>query len=145
MTYVVDWGLEGNEVRVATGEELDAALDQAEAYATEHGPVAVDVFPDDGQDGSEPDYVPYGMVIGVGHAERSFAVYVGEPAGGVAVDPALPAWGESVTFDYGGEPTPYAPEQLRLTPGQAREVAAEYVRTGGRPVEVAWETGEQAG
>jgi hypothetical protein len=93
----------------------------------------VDISPAD-----DEHEVPYGLQIGIGPAERSFAVYVGEPAGGLGYDRDLPEWASIIVFDYGGEPTEYGPDMLRLTPAQGRHLAREYVHTGRRPTTVAW-------
>lgn len=138
MTYVVDWGRDDNETPVSTVDELDAVLDQIGQQAAQHGPIAVDVFPDDDQDGTEPDYVPYGLEIGIGYPDRSYVSYTGEPASGFAYDPDLPPLEDTRTYNYGGEPAWYDPEHTRITPQQARDAAREYVRTGQRPACVRW-------
>ena len=71
------------------------------------------------------------------HPGRADA-FIGHPAGALGYDPHLPPTHASIIFDYGGEPTPYDPNWLRLTPTQARQLAREYVRTGRRPTTVAW-------
>jgi Immunity protein Imm1 len=134
--YVVGWGRDDTQptgqgqVPVGSVAELDAVLDEIEATGIVY---VVDICPDD--DDREG---PYGLQIGVGPIERSFAVYIGEPAGGLGCNPDLPEWHSSITFDYGGEPTEYGPDRLRLTAAQVRQLARTYVRTGEQPTTVAW-------
>lgn len=137
MTYLIGWGRDDsqptgqNEVAITTPEELDSVLDEIEATGR---PYLVDITPaDDDHD------VPYGLQIGVGPTPRSFAIYIGEPAGGIGYDLHLPAIDTSIVFDAGGEPTPYDPQRLRLTPDQARTAAREYVRTRQRPTYINWD------
>jgi len=136
VSYLVEWGRDDtqptgtHQLTVNTVEELDTVLDYIEQAGVAQ---IVDISPaDDHQD------VPYGLQIGIGPITRSFAVYIGHPAGALGYDPHLPPTHASIIFDYGGEPTPYDPNWLRLTPTQARQLAREYVRTGRRPTSVAW-------
>jgi hypothetical protein len=121
-SYVIGWGRDDTqptrprEVPVTSVAELDAVLDEIEAAGTAY---LVDISPAD-----DDHEVPYGLQIGIGPIERSFAVYIGEPAGGLGDDPELPECHSSITFDHGGEPTEYGPDQLRLTPAQVRQLAA---------------------
>jgi hypothetical protein len=119
-----------NETVVNDTDELDAVLDR---IARAGIPQLVDISPLD-----DTHSVPYGLQIGVGTADRSFAIYIGQPAGGVGYDPDLSPPPASTRFDAGGEPTDYHPEQLRLTPEQVRQAAREYVATGQRPTNVSW-------
>ncbi len=120
-----------HRVTVNTVEELDTVLDRVEQAAVAH---VVDISPAD-----DDHQVPYGLQIGVGPIPRSFAVYIGHPAGALGYDPHLPPASAGIIFDYAGEPTPYDPNWLRLTPAQARQLAREYVRNGQRPTTVAWQ------
>jgi hypothetical protein len=136
MTYLIGWGRDDSqptgqhETAINTVDELDAVLDRIEQAGI---PQLVDISPAD----DEHD-VPYGLQIGIGPVERSFAVYIGDPAGGAGYDPQLPPAATSIRFDSGGEPTDYSPDQLRLTPDQVRQVAREYVHTGHRPSSISW-------
>jgi hypothetical protein len=136
MTYLIGWGRDDSqptgqhEAAVSGPGELDAVLDHIEQAGI---PQLVDISPVD----DEHD-VPYGLQIGVGTVDRSFAVYIGEPAGGAGYDPYLPPAPDSIRFDVGGEPTDYNPDQLRLTAAQVRQAAREYVSTGRRPTSISW-------
>lgn len=88
MRYVVGWGRDDTqhsgqpEVVVAGADELDAVLDRIQRAGI---PQMVDISPaDDDHD------VPYGLQIGVGTTDHSFALYIGQPTGGVGYDPSLP-------------------------------------------------------
>jgi Immunity protein Imm1 len=136
MSYLVGWGRDDAqpggqyEVVVNDTDELDLVLDR---IAQAGVPQMVDIVPSD-----DAHPIPYGLQIGLGTNDRSFAVYFGEPAGGVGYDPDLPPAPASIRFDYGGEPTDYDPDQLRLTPEQVRQAAREYVATGQRPTNISW-------
>jgi Immunity protein Imm1 len=136
MTYLVGWGRDDtqpsgqHETVVHDADELDAVLDRIERAGI---PQLVDISPSD-----DAHAIPYGLQIGVGTTDRSFAIYIGQPAGGVGYDPDLPPAPGSICFDAGGEPTDYPPGKLRLTPHQVRQAAREYVATGQRPTNLSW-------
>lgn len=133
VTYRMGWG-RGNRCEVATADALDAVLDRVETQRSPDGvPFKVDIVRDD------PDGFPVGLQLGIGHNDRSFVLYIGDPASGYAYEAALELWPDDLVFDYGGQPTEYLPEETRVTPAMAREVARVYVRTGERPTCVTWD------
>ncbi|GIL32038.1 Imm1 family immunity protein [Actinocatenispora comari] len=141
MTYTVSWGADDDHpsgqhvVEVATPGDLDDALNALDASGQLF---VVDIYRSD----DEHD-IPFGLQLGIGHPERSFVIYLGDqPAAGLAVDRSLPEWPEDITFDYGGEPTDYHPNQTRVTSRQARDAAREYMQTGKRPTHLHWDTGD---
>lgn len=139
MTYVVSWG-RGNRRQVTTVAELDVALDEASAPSV---PQLVGIYPPEhfNTDASPwDDELRPAVQIGVGHADRSFVVWLG-PEGGVGNDPTAPPWPEGtadIAFDYGGDPVFCGPDRARVTPTLARQAAEEFVRTGTRPTCIDW-------
>jgi hypothetical protein len=130
MTYTVSTG-RNEPQKVANADELDALLDALTEQAQVSGPVVVGIYRQDGAHWS-------GMDIGIGHPERSFLFATGD-AGGYGFEPGLEPWPEDISFDYGGTPTDYHPEETRVRPATARRAARDLVTTGRLPGSVEWE------
>jgi hypothetical protein len=124
-------------VPVRTVEELDRLLDELDTERGVDGaPYIVEVADEASGDG----FITYHLQLTVGHPDRAALFFVGEPAGGIGYQPELGPWtGGTVVFDYGGEPTEYGADRLRVTPVVAREAARQYLRTGRRPTRVEWD------
>jgi hypothetical protein len=130
MMYTVNAGhTEPHEV--ADARELDALLDALTEQAEVSGPVVVGIYRQDGTHW-------FGMDVGIGHPERSFLFATGDD-GGYGFEPGLEPWPEDISFDYGGTPTDYHPEETRVRSVTARRAARELVTTGRLPGCVQWE------
>jgi hypothetical protein len=133
-TYEIAWGVDdsqptGQPVRlVNSAAELDTVFDEIAA----DGQHMVTIYPANG------DLNGPSLQVGIGHPKRGFVLWLG-PDMGYGFDPALEPLDEELTFDYGGEPTDYAPDRTRVTAEQARQAAHEFVATGERTRSVAWE------
>jgi len=139
LSFTVEWGRDESRpdghghVVVSTDAELDAILAGIQQRCEATGDLfVVHVYPT-----AEADRLPGGVQIGVGHPRHAFAYWLGEE-GGTAYEPDLAVGPVGLRFDYGGQPLCPAPQELRLRPGTAREIAGEFVRTGRRPVAVSW-------
>lgn len=130
-TYEVTWLGTGHAV-VTDPSQIDAVLGPLHEAGQ---PCVVDVFRY--RDG-RPDG---GVQVGVGHADRSFVLYFGEPDGGYAVEPGIEPWGCDIEFSYGGQPTGYDPSETRITPGRAIALVRQFVATDSRPAGVDWDEG----
>ncbi|EEP73551.1 hypothetical protein MCAG_03878 [Micromonospora sp. ATCC 39149] len=91
-------------------------------------PVAVTIFSDTTDD---PDELPPGLQIGLGHPTYAFAVHIADD-GGYLNDPTVQKPGGDISFDLGGVPTEYGAENLRLRPVTAIQIAATFLKTGGK-------------
>jgi hypothetical protein len=137
-TYTVAWGIDevsetGQQtIEVTTPEELDAALDRVHAESEQ--PILVDIYPSDWT-----GLVPPGLQLGLGHPERALLVYADAEGSAYAIDPAIPDWPETITFEYGGQPTEVDPQRVRATPKAVRQAAREYIETGQRSTCLRWE------
>lgn len=118
-------------VEVSTVEELDAALDKADADARAASkPMAVSLYLDsEGPDG-------HAMTLGVGR-DFSCLTYDASYVAGDLDNGQPTAWWFGPTWAY-TDPGRGIPSEI------AREAAREYVRTGRRPANVEW-TDENAG
>lgn len=130
-TYEVTWLGTGHAV-VTDPSQIDAVLGPLQEAGR---PCVVDVFRY--RDG-RPDG---GVQVGVGHPDRSFVLYFGEPDGGYAVEPGIAPWSCEIEFSYGGQLTGYEPAETRITPERAIALVREVIATDGRPTGVAWDTG----
>ena len=138
MNFDVEWS-EHDLVQITTVEELDAIIDEVKTESVENSlPIVMTVTRSDVVDDSEFP-VPYGVCVSIGHPERSYALYIGLPQGGVAVEPDLDPWPKPLLFDFGGEETEYPPTSTRLRSETATRIVREYVATGLRPTGVEWE------
>lgn len=142
MTFVVMWDGpsitepdRGGEASISTAAELDAVLDQvADQAVTDDQPYAVQIYRD-GED--------VGLMIGVGHPERSFVSWVDNavPEGtgdAAAHEPGVVAPNEPIGLDFFGTWTELDPQRTRVMPEAARQAAREYIETGQRPTGVEW-------
>lgn len=131
--FKIEWGPDNDlddtrpEATVTTAAELDAVLDQI--CSSEGAPYAVDMLPADGDQGM--------LQLGVGHRERGFITYFGEP-GGIAQQPGIQTWPDTIVFNSGGTPTEVGPSRTRVTPDAVRQAAHEYLRTGKTPSGFTW-------
>ena len=141
MTHIVTWGRDHRRT-VSNVHELDAVLDEIASTGT---PTSVGIYPPDelDKDASPWDDPPTSALeIGVGHRDRSFAIWLG-PDAAIATAPAAGPWpggAQDIAFDYGGDPVFAGPDRARITPSAARDAARQYVRTGTRPTSVEWAT-----
>lgn len=135
MAYVVAWG-RGNRRQVSTAAELDAALDKAAEADT---PRVVGIYPPEhfNEDTSAWDEeLPPSLEIGVGHPDRSFALWLG-PEGGIGVEAAIAPWPDGapdIAFDYGGDPVFCGPDRTQVTPAAARTGQHTNILKGPKPV-----------
>ncbi|MGW0434024.1 Imm1 family immunity protein [Micromonospora sp. NPDC003197] len=95
-------------------------------------PVAVTIFNETADD---PDELPPGLQIGLGHPTHAFAVHIADD-GDYLNDPTVQPLNRVVSFDLGGVPTEYPAERLRIRPKAAIEIAAVFLKTGGQPPSV---------
>ena len=135
MVYTVEWSINPetggcHERQVFTGGELDELLDRIERDRGQGAsPVVVTLY--------RPDEDSAGLQIGIGHPYRGFALMI-EHGGGYAHQLDLPEFLGPVDFDYNGQLTSYRPDQLRITPAEARNAAGKYLSTGQRPTNLLW-------
>ncbi|MFY1700250.1 Imm1 family immunity protein [Micromonospora sp. WMMA1923] len=110
-----------------------AALETLLAEIHQAGePVVVTIFSDPADD---PDDLPPGLQVGLGHPTHAFAVHIADD-GGYLHDRSVDAPGRGVSFDFGGVPTEYPAEHLRLRPETVIRVAGTFLATGGDPPHV---------
>ncbi|WJK33354.1 Imm1 family immunity protein [Solwaraspora sp. WMMA2065] len=128
-TYEVTWPGTGRAV-VSDPAQIDKVL---RALHDVGQPCVVDVFR---YSGGRPDG---GVQVGVGHPDRSFVLYFGEPAGGYAVEPGIEPWSCEIEFGYGGQPTSYHPAETRITPDVAFVLVRQLIATDNRPTGVTWD------
>jgi hypothetical protein len=95
-------------------------------------PVVITIFSDTTDD---PDELPPGLQIGLGHPTHGFAVHIADD-GGYLNDPTVQTPDGGLSFDLGGVPTEYPAEQLRIRPETAIQIAAAFLKTGGDPPRV---------
>jgi hypothetical protein len=140
VSFTVEWGKDESRpdghglAVVSTVTELDSVLDAIEGRCAETGQLfVVHVYAMDDADG-----LPGGVQIGVGHSQRSFAYWLGDE-GGSAFEPDLPSGPADLRFDYGGQPIFPTPEELRLRPAVARQIARDYVQSRLRPGWIGWQ------
>jgi hypothetical protein len=135
-TFDVTWGgnTTGGQDKITTVEELDQVLDSV-AVSPRGLPYSVAIVIPDGS------RYPVTLEIGVGHAERSFAYWIGpgDDDAAWALQPDL-APVEGILIDYAGQSTEVWPERSRVSVQAAREAARRFVATGGRrPDNVSWD------
>jgi hypothetical protein len=95
-------------------------------------PVVVTIF---SQTTDDPDELPPGLQIGLGHPTHAFAVHIADD-GGYLSDPTVESPSGRLSFDLGAVPTEYPAEHLRLRPETAIQIAAAFLRTRGEPPQV---------
>lgn len=121
---------DNHEVGLTDPDALAAILHEIQQAAE---PVVVTIFNDIADDS---DDLPTGMQIGLGHHTHAFAVYVSDD-GGYLGDPTAETPAEGLSFDFGGVPTEYPAEHLRLRPETAIQLAVTFLETGGEPPHLA--------
>ena len=136
MTFDVTWGGDatGGADKVSTVEDLDQVLDSITVAPGER-PYSVAIIVPDGS------RYPVTLEIGIGHAERSFAYYIGpgDDDAAWAFQPELAPM-EGIVVDYAGQPTEVWPERSRVSVQAARAAARRFVATGGRrPDNLSWD------
>ncbi|SCL35862.1 Imm1 family immunity protein [Micromonospora aurantiaca (nom. illeg.)] len=128
VTWTYDRGdhRDNHEVDLADPDVLEALLREIQQAGE---PVVVTIFSDITDD---PDDLPPGVQIGLGHRTHAFAVHIADD-GGYLNDPTVPPPDQELHFDLGGVPTEYPTEHLRLRPETAIQVAGTFLKTGGTP------------
>jgi Immunity protein Imm1 len=131
--WTLSWGSdhENGYAVVTSVQELDRQLDQLEQRARVLQPMIVELC--DAED-------PVGPILSIGvGADRSVATWtVSEEGDGNLVSNQPRPAGDSVWFEFLGEPTEYAPRKL-ITPAAAREAARRFVETSERPSNIEWD------
>jgi hypothetical protein len=133
--YRVRW-LGEPESSLSTLEELDALLDRVAAECGDNGLAhEVHVF-NWGETGKF-----LGIMLGVGHPERSFVYFYDESVAEFGYQPEVAEYGQRVAFDQvvGSSPLYPPPALTRVTPAVARQAAGDYVTTGRRPTCLHWQ------
>jgi hypothetical protein len=92
-------------------------------------PVVVTIY---GETPADPDDLPPGLQIGLGHPTHAFVVHIADD-GGYLTDPSVQAPSGEIAFDLGGVPTEYPAEDLHLHPENALQAAVTFLKTGGEP------------
>ncbi|GAB3149032.1 hypothetical protein GCM10027290_34680 [Micromonospora sonneratiae] len=131
VTWAYDRGDHRNnhEVDLTDPAALEALLHEIHEARE---PVAVTIF---SKSADDPDELPPGLQIGLGHPTHAFAVHIADD-GDYLSDPTAQAPSEAVSFDVGGVPTEYPAEYLRIRPETAIRAAATFLKTGGQPPHV---------
>ncbi|MEU7981411.1 Imm1 family immunity protein [Micromonospora sp. NPDC049081] len=128
VTWTYDRGdqRDNHEVELNDPDALEALLREIQRAGE---PVVLTIFSDNADD---PDDLPPGIQIGLGHPTHAFAVHIADD-GGYIEDPTVETPAEALRFDFGGVPTEYPAEHLRLRPETAIQLAVAFLRTGGEP------------
>jgi hypothetical protein len=128
VTWTYDRGdqRDNHEVEVTDPHALEALLREIQQAGE---PVVVTIFSDSTED---PDDLPPGIQIGLGHPTHAFAVHIADN-GGYLNDPTAETPTEGVQFDFGGVPTEYPAEHLQLRPETAIRLAVTFLKTDGEP------------
>jgi hypothetical protein len=128
VTWTYDRGdrRDNHEIELANPTALEALLREIHQAAE---PVVVTIFSDDIGD---PDDLPPGLQIGLGHPNHAFAVHVTDD-GDYLNDQTVETPTEGLNFDLGGVPTEYSAEHLRLRPETAIQMAVASLKIGGEP------------
>lgn len=130
VTWTYDRGDQraNHEVELDDPNALEALLREIQKTGE---PVVVTIFDELNEDS---DDLPPGIQIGLGHPTYAFALHVADD-GGYVNDPMVETPTEGLQFDFGGVPTEYPAECLRLRPETAVQLAVTFLKTGGRPPE----------
>lgn len=128
-----------DDIEIATVDELDAFLDTVAATGQQYGiQIAQGTITqwEPANKNDARDELPI-LELGIGHPERSYLIYYGEPFGwGINHD--LPELAEHLAYNGGGESEERNPRRTRVSIDQAREAAREFIKTGQRPTNVDW-------
>ncbi|GIJ28890.1 hypothetical protein Vqi01_40520 [Micromonospora qiuiae] len=132
VTWTYDRGdhRDNHEVDLTDSDALEALLCEIHQAGE---PVVVTIVSDITDD---PDDLPPGLQIGLGHPTHAFAVHIADD-GGYLSDPTVQPPDQGLHFDFGGVPTEYPAKHLRLRPDMATQIARTFLKTGGRPPNVA--------
>lgn len=137
MSYGVEWGTR-DLVEVSSVSELDALLERAAFESAKNSAPTIITITQSELPEDQPFPAPYGVCVGIGHAERGYALHIGLPHGGIAVEPDLAPWPGPISFDFSGKQVEYPPTDTRIRPGTALRIARHYVETGRPLPEVEW-------
>ncbi|TDB89807.1 hypothetical protein E1091_14530 [Micromonospora fluostatini] len=131
VTWTYDRGdhRDNHETDVTEPATLEAVLSEIHEAGE---PVVVTIFSDLADD---PDDLPSGLQVGLGHPTHAFAVHIADD-GGYLHDRSVDAPTQGIRFDFGGVPTEYPVEHLCLNPETAIKVAGTFLATGGDPPHV---------
>ncbi|MGW5081447.1 Imm1 family immunity protein [Micromonospora echinospora] len=128
VTWTYDRGdqRDNHEVELTDPHALEALLREIQQAGE---PVVLTIFSDTNDD---PDDLPPGIQIGLGHPTHAFAVHIADD-GGYLNDPTAETPTEGLQYDFGGVPTEYPAEHLQLRPETAIQLAVAFLKTGGEP------------
>ncbi|MEV4847451.1 Imm1 family immunity protein [Micromonospora matsumotoense] len=128
VTWTYDRGdqRDHHEVELNEPDALEALMREIQQAGE---PVVLTIFSDTADD---PDDLPPGFQVGLGHPTHAFAVHIADD-GSYLNDPTAEAPAAGVRFDFGGVPTEYPAEHLQLRPETAIRLAVVFLRTGGEP------------
>ncbi|WP_326559689.1 Imm1 family immunity protein [Micromonospora sp. NBC_01796] len=127
LTWAYDRGdyRDSHETAVTDPRELEKVLHDIQE---QREPVVVTIYADAPVD---PDDLPPGLQIGLGHAEHAFAVHITED-GGYLADPQVSPPPRPISFDVAGVPTEVPPEHLTLRPDSAVSAALAFLASNGQ-------------
>ncbi|MCX4469414.1 Imm1 family immunity protein [Micromonospora sp. NBC_01655] len=117
---------DNHEVALSDPAALSAVLHEIHQAGE---PVAVTIF---SQATDDPEELPPGLQIGLGHPTYSFVVHIADD-GGYLNDPTVVTPAAGLSFDLGGVPTEYPVEHLRIRPETAIQIATAFLDTSGEP------------
>ncbi|WP_412739439.1 Imm1 family immunity protein [Krasilnikovia sp. MM14-A1259] len=122
------------ETTLSSVDELDVLLDRVAADRGDRG-LACDVEVSRlGENGE-----PLGVVLGVGHPERSFVHFTSETGMVFGYEVDVGVSGPRIAFEEVAGSVVYHPPALtRVRPAIARQAAREFVTTGWRPTGLQW-------
>ncbi|MET7949765.1 Imm1 family immunity protein [Micromonospora sp. NPDC005324] len=131
VTWTYDRGeqRDNHEVELTDPNAFEALLREVQQAGE---PVVLSLVSDTTDD---PDDLPPGMQIGLGHPTHAFAVHIADD-GAYLNDPTAQIPADGVAFDLGGVPTEYQAEDLQLRPETAIQLAVTFLKTGGEPPEL---------
>ncbi|MER7167855.1 Imm1 family immunity protein [Micromonospora sp. NPDC000207] len=131
MTWTYDRGdhRDNHEADVTEPTALETLLGKIHQAGE---PVVVFILADTAHD---PDDLPPGLQVGLGHPTHAFAVHIADD-GGYLRDRSVDTPPRGIRFDFGGVPTEYPVEHLCLNPETAIQVAGTFLATGGDPPHV---------
>jgi hypothetical protein len=128
VTWAYDRGdhRDNQEVEINDPMALDTLLREIQQR---NEPVVVTIY---GEAPADPDDLPPGLQIGLGHPTHAFVVHIADD-GGYLADANIQAPSGEIAFDLGGVPTEYPTVRLHLQPETAIQTAVTFLRTGGEP------------
>lgn len=138
MIFIGNYG-RNPRIEISTVAELDEFLDKVTAagglYGVQIAQGTAAQWDPLNNDGAA-DELPV-LDLGIGHPERSYLVYYGEPFGW-GRDDTLTELTERLVFNCGGESEERSIQRTKVTAEQARHAAREFIKTGQRPTNVEW-------